>query len=131
MKNIAKKIMLADDDEGIVDAIETMLYFEGYEVIATTRGERVLLTEHNLPDLFLLDIWMSGEDGTEICRKLKSQPLTRNIPVLMISASKDIRQSAIDAGADDYLPKPFEMEQLLQKIEHLIARTPAANPFMG
>lgn len=123
MKNIAKKIMLADDDEGIVDAIETMLYFEGYEVTTTTRGERVLLAEHNLPDLFLLDIWMSGEDGTEICKKLKKQPLTQHIPVLMISASKDIRASAMDAGADDFLAKPFEMEQLLQKIEHLIGQT--------
>lgn len=122
MKNVAKKIMLADDDEGIVDAVETMLYFEGYDVVATTQGERVLLPGNDLPDLFLLDIWMSGQDGTEICKKLKHQTTTKHIPVLMISASRDIKNSAIEAGADDFLAKPFEMRHLLQKIEQLIDR---------
>lgn len=114
--------MLADDDEGIIDAVETMLYFEGYDVTATTHGERVLLPNIDLPDLFLLDIWMSGQDGTEICKKLKLQQSTKNIPVLMISASRDIKDSAIEAGADDFLAKPFEMRHLLQKIERLIER---------
>ncbi|MBE7179505.1 MAG: response regulator [Mucilaginibacter polytrichastri] len=122
MKNVAKKIMLADDDEGIVDAVETMLYFEGYDVKATTNGDRVLLPDNELPDLFLLDIWMSGRDGTEICKKLKSETRTKDIPVLMISASRDIQKSALEAGADDFLAKPFEMSHLLQKIERLISK---------
>jgi len=114
-----KKIMIADDDPGIVDAVEMILEFEGYEVTSTVDGSTVLDMREDLPDLLLLDIWMSGEDGRDICKKLKQDPLTKNIPVIMISASRDIKQSAIDAGADDFLAKPFEMNDLLKKIEEL------------
>ena len=115
-----KKIMIADDDPGIVDAIEMLLEFEGYDVSSTVDGSTVLDMKHELPDLLLLDIWMSGEDGRDICKKLKQEPLTKNIPVIMISASRDIKESAMDAGADDFLAKPFEMNDLLKKIEDLI-----------
>ena len=111
--------MIADDDPGIVDAVEMLLEFEGYEVSSTVDGNTVLDMKHKLPDLLLLDIWMSGEDGRDICKKLKTTPATKNIPVIMISASRDIKQSAIDSGADDFLAKPFEMMELLEKIENL------------
>lgn len=111
-----KKIMIADDDPGIVDAVEMLLEFEGYEVTSTVDGTTVLDMKEELPDLLLLDIWMSGEDGRDICKKLKETELTRDIPVIMISASRDVRDSAIAAGADDFLAKPFEMDELLKKI---------------
>lgn len=111
--------MIADDDPGIVDAVEMLLEFEGYEVISTVDGSTVLDMKENLPDLLLLDIWMSGEDGRDICKRLKQAPLTKNIPVIMVSASRDIEESAIEAGADDFLAKPFEMNDLLKKIENL------------
>ena len=114
-----KKIMIADDDPGIVDAIEMLLEFEGYEVTSTVDGSTVLDMKENRPDLLLLDIWMSGEDGRDICKKLKQEPLTKNIPVIMVSASRDIKESAMEAGADDFLAKPFEMNDLLKKIEDL------------
>ncbi|WP_461453299.1 response regulator [Mucilaginibacter sp.] len=114
-----KKIMIADDDPGIVDAVEMILEFEGYQVTSTVDGSTVLDMRDELPDLLLLDIWMSGEDGRDICKKLKQDPLTKKIPIIMISASRDIRQSAMDAGANDFLAKPFEMNELLQKIEEL------------
>ncbi|WP_205771905.1 response regulator [Mucilaginibacter terrenus] len=114
-----KKIMIADDDPGIVDAVEMLLEFEGYKVTSTLDGAAVLNLKDDLPDLLLLDIWMSGEDGREICRQLKSRDETRNMPVLMISASRGIKESAFAAGADDFLAKPFEMNDLLQKIEAL------------
>jgi DNA-binding response OmpR family regulator len=120
MNQKQKKIMIADDDPGIVDAVEMILEFEGYEVTSTVDGTTVLDMKHELPDLLLLDIWMSGEDGRDICKKLKSMDITKNIPVIMISASRDIKQSAIDAGADDFLAKPFEMTELIKKIENLI-----------
>jgi CheY-like chemotaxis protein len=63
---------------------------------------------------------MSGTDGRDVCKKLKQNDLTKNIPVIMVSASRDIERSAINAGADDFLAKPFEMNDLLQKIENLI-----------
>ena len=107
---LPKKILIADDDPGIVDAIEMMLEFEGYEVTSTPDGSTVLQLNDELPDLLLLDIWMSGEDGRDICKKLKSNEATRHLPILMISASRDIRESAMDSGADDFLAKPFEMK---------------------
>ncbi|TWR23792.1 response regulator transcription factor [Mucilaginibacter achroorhodeus] len=116
MSERPKRIMIADDDPGIVDAVQMLLEFEGYEVSSTVDGSTVLNIREELPDLFLLDIWMSGDDGRDICRKLKSLPSTKNIPVIMISASKDIEQSALDAGADDFIAKPFEMDNLLYKI---------------
>jgi DNA-binding response OmpR family regulator len=112
-----KKIMIADDDPGIVDAVEMLLEFEGYEVTSTVDGTTVLEMKKNLPDLLLLDIWMSGEDGRDICKKFKESELTKDIPVIMISASRDVRESAIAAGANDFLAKPFEMNELLKKVE--------------
>jgi DNA-binding response OmpR family regulator len=111
--------MIADDDPGIVDAVEMLLQFEGYDVTSTVDGATLLDMKEQLPDLLLLDIWMSGEDGRDICRKLKNGNVTKNIPVIMISASRDIQESALAAGADDFLAKPFEMNELLQKIASL------------
>jgi DNA-binding response OmpR family regulator len=119
MTQIPKKIMIADDDPGIVDAIEMLLEFEGYHVTSTVDGATVLDMKENLPDLLLLDIWMSGEDGRDICKKFKQVDITKNIPVIMISASRDIKESAMAAGADDFLAKPFEMNELLAKIKSL------------
>ena len=113
--------MIADDDPGIVDAIELLLEFEGYQVSKTIDGSTVLDMKMELPDLLLLDIWMSGEDGRDICKKLKQEDATKDIPVIMISASKDIKESAMAAGADDFLAKPFEMNELLSKIKNLTA----------
>jgi DNA-binding response OmpR family regulator len=125
--NMLKKILIADDDPGIVDAVEMMLNFYGYDVSFTYDGRDALtLTTDQLPDLFLLDIWMSGVDGRDICRELKSREQTRNIPVLMISASNDIHLSALDAGADDFMTKPFDMQQLIDKIEDLLDKAGAA-----
>ncbi|GAA4340527.1 hypothetical protein GCM10023149_51980 [Mucilaginibacter gynuensis] len=115
--------MIADDDPGIVDAVEMLLEFEGYAVTSTGDGSSVLNLSGELPDLLLLDIWMSGEDGRDICRKLKEDESKRHMPVLMISASKDVRESALDAGANDFLAKPFEMNDLLQKIEALTQKS--------
>lgn len=112
-----KTIMIADDDPGIVDAIEMLLEFEGYDVRSTVNGGAVLEMTENLPDVLLLDIWMSGDDGRDICKKLKQDNATRNMPVIMMSASRDIKQSAMEAGADDFLAKPFEMNELLIKIK--------------
>ncbi|QJD97047.1 response regulator transcription factor [Mucilaginibacter robiniae] len=115
-----KRILIADDDPGIVDAVEMMLDFYGYNVSSTYNGAEVLTLQDNYPDVLLLDIWMSGCDGRDICKELKAKSNTQSIPVLMISASKDIRQSAMEAGADDFLAKPFDMQELLNKIERLL-----------
>jgi CheY-like chemotaxis protein len=112
-----KKILVADDDPSIVDAIKLMLELYDYEVTTTVDGETIYKMEKDYPDLLLLDIWMSGQDGREICKYLKNNPKTQNIPIIMISASRDIIQSAKDAGADDFIAKPFQMDELLKKVE--------------
>lgn len=115
-----KKIFIADDDEGIVDAVTMILEVMGYDVEFTYDGGAVINAVKNKPDLIMLDIWMSGYDGRDICRQLKNDPEFSKIPILMISASRDIRQSAIDAGANDFMEKPFEMDSLLNKVEVLL-----------
>ena len=115
-----KKILIADDDEGIVDAVTMILEVMGYEVEFTYDGGAVIEAVKNKPDLILLDIWMSGHDGRDICKLLKSDPQYQKIPILMISASRDIRQSALDSGANDFMEKPFEMDSLLNKVDFLL-----------
>lgn len=111
------RILVADDDPGIVDALQMVLEDANYEVSTTTDGHTVRKVDDELPDVILLDVWMSGDDGRDICKFLKSKQTTRNIPIIMISATGDLAQSAKAAGADDFLPKPFQMEHLLQKVE--------------
>ncbi|HTM98699.1 MAG TPA: response regulator [Pedobacter sp.] len=115
-----KRITVADDDPGILDAVAMMLEMEGYEVNTTLNGNTVL-TQSELPHIYILDIWMSGSDGRELCKKLKSAEKTKHIPVILISASNDLKRSAENAGADDFLPKPFDIDSLLQKIEKALA----------
>jgi DNA-binding response OmpR family regulator len=110
-------ILVADDDPGIVDALQMVLEDADYEVRTATDGHTVRKVKEQLPDVILLDIWMSGDDGRDICRHLKSREATMNIPIIMISATSDLAQSAKAAGADDFLPKPFHMQHLLDKVE--------------
>ena len=114
--------MIADDDPGILDAVEAMLEFGGYEVSSTPNGATVLEMTDGLPDLLLLDIWMSGTDGRDVCKQLKSKELTKDMPIIMISAGTELERSAKEAGADDFLEKPFDMEELLQKIDFFLSK---------
>jgi len=118
--NKQKRITVADDDPGILDAVGMMLEMEGYEVNTTLNGHTVLSLQQ-LPDVYILDIWMSGSDGRELCKQLKTEEKTKNIPVILISASNDLKRSAETAGADDFLAKPFEIDALLEKIEKALA----------
>ena len=111
-----KKILLADDDEAIADSMILMLEINGYEVLHVFNGYEVNGALHDLPSLIILDVWMSGTDGRDVCRQLKSDPATSHVPILMMSASRDIRPSALEAGADDFIEKPFDMGILIGKI---------------
>jgi CheY-like chemotaxis protein len=118
----AKRILISDDDEGILDAIKTMCEVLGYEVHIVADGNEVMEAVKQLkPDLLLLDIWMSGVDGREVCQQLKADPTTSELPILMISASQQIKTSALNCGANDFLAKPFEMTAMMEKIETLTA----------
>ncbi|WP_462264948.1 response regulator transcription factor [Mucilaginibacter sp.] len=119
------KILIADDDPGIVDVLRLMLELEGYEVSHTYTGDILLNLIGNMPDLILLDINLGHHDGRLLCRALKSADETRNIPVLMISANYNIDASARESGADDFVPKPFDMTDLLTKVANLLHRNAA------
>ncbi len=115
-----RKILVADDDPAILDAVKMMLEFCNYEVCTAQDGRFEPKLKDHKPQLVLLDIWLSGTDGREVCRKLKSKKETKDIPIILISASRDVEESSKEAGANDFLPKPFEMNDLLNKIEKYI-----------
>ncbi len=115
--SIKKRILIADDDHAIVDSLTVILEEFGYDVKSTDDGRKVYRIKNDLPDLLLLDIWMSGIDGRQICADLKKENVTKNVPVILISAGRDIQKSAQESGADDFLEKPFTMEDLLEKVE--------------
>ncbi len=119
MEHQAKKILVVDDDPDILDALQFMLEDAGYEVKTTEKGdyaENLRDTNGGLPDVIILDVLLSGKDGRLICQKLKSQDETRHIPIIMISAHPYARQSVTAVGADDFVAKPFDMDELLEKI---------------
>ncbi len=111
-----KKILVADDDEEVLNVLDIMLKTAGYSVTTMIEGEEVLSIKENFPDLILLDILMAGIDGRDICKHLKNQASTKHIPIIFISANKDTEEIATHSGADDFIYKPFDMDDLLQKV---------------
>lgn len=110
-----KKILVAEDDVAILEVVKIILEGEGYEIISTDEKDTIfkLIKLHN-PSLILLDIWLSGHDGGKIAKYLKSKPDTNQIPLIMISANNDTEKISIEAGADGFLLKPFDIDDLLK-----------------
>jgi CheY-like chemotaxis protein len=117
-----KTILIADDDRDIVESLTAVLDHSGYEVLNVNDGTSVLQAIKAQPDLILLDIQMPGHDGQTVCKQLKRQASTKDIPIMFVSASMDVRQKAEQAGADDYLEKPFDLDVLQQKVYNLLNR---------
>lgn len=116
MEQQAKRILVVDDDPDILDALQLLLEFAGYEVKTSEKGEyaeNLRDTNGGLPHLIILDVLLSGKDGRLICQKLKSQEETKSIPIIMISAHPTARQSVAAVGADDFVAKPFDADELL------------------
>jgi DNA-binding response OmpR family regulator len=116
-----KKVLIVDDEPDILTFLQAMLEDAGYSVITMEKSDSVeqFVGEH-LPDLLLLDMLLSGKDGRAIARKLKSQEHTRLIPIIMVSAHPGAERESQAAGADDYLAKPFDMDELFAKIEKYV-----------
>lgn len=123
-----KKILIADDDPAILEALTLMLEDAGYETDTTVDGQTIKEATDQLPDLILLDIWMSGTDGRDICKHLKRRPQTKHIPIIMVSANKDAEHIAKESGADDFIAKPFEMDDLLALIEKYMKSSVTGTP---
>lgn len=112
-----KKVLVVDDNKDIVWVVETILKRYGFEVMTTLRGEDVLKKVETFhPQLVLLDVFLSGIDGIEICNKLKSAVQTRDISVIMFSAHTNRKDVMKFCKADDFLQKPFDVNELVRRI---------------
>lgn len=117
------RILLADDDRAIREALTRALTLEGYDVVQATDGAQALaLIESSKPDVAVLDVMMPNVDGLTVCRVLRSE--RNRIPVLMLTARTETpdRVAGLDAGADDYLAKPFDLDELLARLRALLRR---------
>lgn len=116
-------ILIVDDDEKIISMLRRALVFEGFEVQTAnngTQGLREMIVRE--PDLLILDVMMPEVDGWEVCRRMREAGST--VPVLMLTAKDDVqdRVKGLDIGADDYLVKPFALEELLARVRALLRR---------
>lgn len=114
-------ILVIDDDPDILDLLQDLLCEEEYTVQTSTSSTFMLEhVQRDQPDLILLDIHLSAEDGRILCRRLKANALTRHIHVILISAYNIWHEDLGESCADDFLAKPFEREQLLERVrKHL------------
>jgi DNA-binding response OmpR family regulator len=120
---VRKKIMVIDDDPAIRDVLRIILEQAAYEVDTSEDGNEILKNNFSKPDLFLIDRLLSGTDGLELCRHLKHDESTKNIPVVMISAAPGIDGLSRHAGADDYVEKPFDRAYLLRVVQSNISES--------
>jgi two-component system, OmpR family, alkaline phosphatase synthesis response regulator PhoP len=125
------KVLVVDDEIYIVHILDFSLGMEGYEVITALDGEQALeRLKSDRPDLIVLDIMMPKLDGYEVCKAIKSNPATKHIPVILLSAKgRNVDQkTGYDVGADDYITKPFSPRKLVERINQLLGQTVTERP---
>ncbi|HXA62139.1 MAG TPA: response regulator transcription factor [Streptosporangiaceae bacterium] len=123
------RILVVDDEPAVRESLVSSLTFEGYETVEASDGVEALeQVEKDKPDLVVLDVLMPRLDGLTACRRLRTSG--SNVPVLMLTARDMVgdRVSGLDAGADDYLVKPFELDELLARIRALLRRSTLSSP---
>ncbi len=119
------RILIADDEKDIRDLIAITLRFAGHDVTVTSDGQEASEIARALqPDLILLDVRMPRMSGHDACRKMKADKSTRHIPVVFLSAKDQEAeiQAGLDAGADDYIVKPFAPDQLADRIQSILEK---------
>jgi twitching motility two-component system response regulator PilG len=117
------RILIVEDEESLLKLESILLTSRGYHVRGVTDGAAALKEiAENRPDLVLLDIMMPGIDGFEVCRRIKEDPLTKSIPVVMLTAKKSSMDQArgVQVGADAYITKPFKSVKIMEVIEGLL-----------
>lgn len=120
-----KEILIIDDEKDIVDAIEYNLKTEGYKALKAYDGQvGIKISKDKMPALIILDLMLPLVSGIEVCKALKNDPQTKNIPIIMLTAkgSETDRVLGLELGADDYIIKPFSMRELLARIKAILKR---------
>jgi DNA-binding response OmpR family regulator len=121
------RILVVEDEIDILEVVRHNLVREGYEVFCSRDGEEGLkIARKEGPDLVVLDLMLPGLDGIEVCRRLKADPVTRSIPVLMVTAKGEETDVVLGlgVGADDYVSKPFRPRELLARVKAVLRRGP-------
>ena len=112
------RVLIADDDRAIRESLARALALEGYDVVQANDGAVALqMVESSQPDVAVLDVMMPNVDGLTVCRVLRAEK--NRVPILMLTARTETadRVAGLDAGADDYLPKPFDLDELLARLK--------------
>jgi DNA-binding response OmpR family regulator len=110
--------LIIDDDPDILEVLQLTLQMEGFETKTNSHGEEIFKEVTSFkPDVILLDILLSGNDGRVLCKQLKANINTKEIPVILISAYPNAGDSISEAGANDFIPKPFDIDDLLTRVE--------------
>jgi two-component system alkaline phosphatase synthesis response regulator PhoP len=120
---LAKKILVADDEPAVLRSLEFILKKEGYQVLTATNGQEAYdLASGNLPDLVLLDIQMPRMDGNQVCRKLRDEPPSSGLYIIMITAKgqESDRLNSLESGANEYITKPFSPRKVIQRIKEIL-----------
>jgi DNA-binding response OmpR family regulator len=119
-----EKVLVVDDDNDILEIVSLLLVERGYDVKILDHGETIFEDIKSFePGLVLMDVMLGGMDGREICKDLKTNPLTHTLPVILISGTHDLAESLnMPGGPDDFIAKPFDMDELYSKVDrHLVA----------
>src|SRR5271166_1914399 len=125
-----ERILVVDDEEDLLELVNYNLSKEGFRVRPVTSGEEALAeARKTLPDLIVLDLLLPAVDGLEVCRRLKSDPRTRHIPVIMLTAKSEESDmvAGLELGADDYVTKPFSPRVLLARVKAILRRKAKGN----
>jgi DNA-binding response OmpR family regulator len=120
LNKMKKKILVADDDPGLQDIFGIILNDAGYDVEVLPNADSLLRNDFVVPDIFLIDKQLPGTDGLDVCRFLKEQQRTTDVPVLIISANSNLSREADEAGAVAFIEKPFDRKHLLKVISENI-----------
>jgi two-component system alkaline phosphatase synthesis response regulator PhoP len=123
-----KKILVVDDEKDLTALVSLHMKMAGFEVLTASNGEKALdLSREEKPDLIILDLMLPKIDGWQVCERLRQDAVTKDIPVIMLTARTQIEDKlkGFEAGADDYVTKPFSPRELVARVKRVLARAEA------
>jgi len=121
--NMAKKVLLIDDDASITEVLSFFLQEEGYDVVSYPSGLNVEdKVKKTKPNLLLIDYLLPGKNGAEIVKNIRQNKVFKHLPIIMIAANKGYKQEAIKAGVDAFIEKPFDLDEILNILKRFLEK---------